>query len=86
MTNDEPSALTSQLLLISSIVLDWKLDEFICCVNIAKAVAPVLDSSAYLQHGEQLKHVGRIARAAKKFQDEVREPMEALQRGGRIVQ
>lgn len=73
---DEEYILTQQqLLCLVGIVKDMPLYEFLKKINICETIAPLLNPTLYMQGGDKLASIKRIAVSARDFQINIRKEL-----------
>jgi len=76
MDSEKYIATQQQVGLLAAFALRMPLAEFLHAISVCDTVAPLVDPTLYLKGSAAMNRVERLARAAKKYQDEVREIYE----------
>lgn len=85
MEPEEYELIQWQLLNLGAVVADMDLPGFLAAIRKAETLGPILDPSLYIQAGEQLDQVRRIAVKANELRQvvlQIREKELAGQRAG----
>jgi hypothetical protein len=73
MTEEEYLTMQSQLFTLASLVRGLPLEEFLLRINHAETIGPILDPTLYLQAGDKLAKIKRLAEGLHDFQRAVLE-------------
>lgn len=76
ISNEEYAATQTSLIFLGQIVAGIDIDGFIERISLTNAVGPVLDPTLYLEAGDRLGNVERLARSLKPFKAEVERQMK----------
>lgn len=80
MTIDECIMVKQQVTLLAQLIIPLRLKEFVDQANYEEAIGPMLDPTRFRSNMEQLELVKNLAKAALRYQDELKEilPEETL--------
>lgn len=73
MDSEKYVATQQQILVLGGLVLRMPLAEFLDAISMADTVVPIVDPTLYRQGAPNMHRVESLARAAKEFQDELRD-------------
>ena len=69
MGREEYEIVQSQLLMLGSLVREIDLEGFLRCIASSEAIGPILDPSLWLQAGERLQTIKKIALGSQAFKN-----------------
>jgi len=68
MTNEDYKLTQEQIMMLGKLVQSLKLKEFIETINVAEAVAPIMDPTMYREAGNNLGSIKNMACSLRRFQ------------------
>ena len=82
LTDEEYTAIQSQLVAFAGIVSDMRLEEFIQRISRTETIAPLIDPTLYMQAHENLADIKELASSLLPFQKAINKIKERREPSG----